>query len=41
MAPTGTGLLDSFFHSTFNTPVVLPGVGLGYMVYTWGLKYSK
>ena len=33
----GTFLEDSFFNTTFNSPVVRLGPGLNYLVYTWGL----
>ena len=33
----GAALADSFFHTTFNSPVVRLADGLGYLVYTWGL----
>ena len=33
----GTALEDSFFTTTFNSPVVRPADGLSYLVYTWGL----
>jgi hypothetical protein len=33
----GAALADSFFHTTFNSPVVHLADGLGYLVYTWGL----
>ena len=33
----GTFLEDSFFTTTFNSPVVCLGPGLNYLVYTWGL----
>ena len=33
----GTFLEDSFFNTTFNSPVVRLGSGLNYLVYTWGL----
>ena len=33
----GTALKDSFFATTFNSPVVLPAGGLSYLTYTWGL----
>jgi len=31
-----TALVDSFFHTTFNSPVVRLADGLRYLVYTWG-----
>jgi len=34
----GTALEDSFFHTTFNSPVVRLADGLRYLVYTWGLE---
>src|SRR4029453_4001638 len=33
----GAALADSFFHTTFNSPVVRLADGLSYLVYTWGL----
>ena len=33
----GTAQEDSFFTTTFNSPVVRPAGGLSYLVYTWGL----
>jgi hypothetical protein len=37
----GTALVDSFFHTTFNSPVVRLADGLGYLVYTWGLADNE
>lgn len=34
----GAALEDSFFHTTFNSPVVRLADGLRYLVYTWGLE---
>jgi hypothetical protein len=34
----GTALADSFFHTTFNSPVLRLADGLRYLVYTWGLE---
>ena len=34
---TDTSLEDSFFSTTFNSPVVRLAPGLSYLVYTWGL----
>jgi hypothetical protein len=34
----GTALEDSFFHTTFNSPVLRLADGLRYLVYTWGLE---
>src|SRR2546427_7324053 len=34
----GTTLADSFFHTTFNSPVLRLADGLRYLVYTWGLE---
>lgn len=34
----GTALEDSFFHTTFNSPVARLVDGLSYLVYTWGLQ---
>lgn len=35
---TGTSLVDSFFHTTFNSPVLLMAEGLSFLTYTWGLE---
>ncbi|MFQ6028421.1 MAG: hypothetical protein ACE5Q6_13085 [Dehalococcoidia bacterium] len=35
---TGTAVADSFFHTTFNSPVVRLAQGLRYLTYTWGLE---
>jgi hypothetical protein len=37
----GAALVDSFFHTTFNSPVVRLAEGLGYLVYTWGLADNE
>ena len=37
----GTALEDSFFHTTFNSPVLRLADGLRYLVYTWGLEGEK
>src|SRR5207253_1797659 len=37
----GAALVDSFFHTTFNSPVVRLADGLGYLVYTWGLADNE
>jgi hypothetical protein len=34
----GVALEDSFFHTTFNSPVVRFADGLSYLTYTWGLQ---
>src|SRR5262249_34176251 len=34
----GAALEDSFFHTTFNSPVLRLADGLRYLVYTWGLE---
>jgi hypothetical protein len=34
----GVSVADSFFHTTFNSPVVLPAGGLSFLTYTWGLE---
>jgi hypothetical protein len=34
----GAALEDSFFHTTFNSPVVRFADGLSYLAYTWGLQ---
>jgi hypothetical protein len=34
----GTALEDSFFHTTFNSPILRLAEGLRYLVYTWGLE---
>jgi len=36
-----TALVDSFFHTTFNSPVVRLADGLRYLVYTWGLADNE
>ena len=33
----GLSLGDSFFQTTFNSPVIRPAEGLSYLAYTWGL----
>src|SRR5262245_37460428 len=34
----GAAVEDSFFHTTFNSPVLRLADGLRYLVYTWGLE---
>ena len=33
----GTSVADSYFHTTFNSPVLRLAEGLSYLTYTWGL----